>query len=83
MIIIRELLIEKWTPPDYISGKGDMYWFDDYSKEHSLNDRPAIILVNGCKAWCKNGHFHRDGNKPAIIYSDKLKEWWINGEIIR
>jgi hypothetical protein len=38
---------------------------------------------SGTLEWCKDGEYHRDGDKPARIYKDGTLVWWKNGLIHR
>jgi hypothetical protein len=44
-------------------------------KVHSINDEPAIIWINGLKAWCKEGRYHRELG-PAYIRLDGYKAYY-------
>ncbi len=56
---------------------GNKRWINTYGKYDRL-DGPAIILLNGYKAWYVNGIVHREDG-PAIVKSDGVKEWCLNG----
>jgi hypothetical protein len=34
---------------------------------HSFDDQPAIVTPNWSWEWCKDGKWHREGDKPAVI----------------
>jgi hypothetical protein len=36
--------------------------------------------TDGSLEWCKDGVYHRDGDKPARIYKDGTLVWWKNGK---
>jgi len=82
-LLIRELLIEKWIEPSYVSKSGNMYWYNEYGNLHSTGDRPAMKGQDGSKWWYKNGQIHRDGENPAAIHSNGKMFWYKNGKYIK
>lgn len=60
----------------------DKQFFVNY-KLHSLDDLPAVILLDGTKKWFKNNLLHRDNDKPAIIYPDNSEEYYYKGLLHR
>ena len=59
---------------------------------HNSNDKAAFIRYTydkrvNLKIYCKEGYFHRLGNKPArIIFNEKgkvqLREYYIEGRLV-
>ena len=42
---------------------------------HSFDDQPAIVNGEDYKEWCKDGEWHREGDKPAVMWGGVLK-WY-------
>jgi len=53
------------------------YWFSYIERYPDFTG--CLINGNNCKAWFKNGKYHRE-NSPAVEYPDGSKTWWLNGE---
>jgi hypothetical protein len=86
MISYRESQLRKVLDelkPTEINFMGTKIWKNKEGKYHRLNDKPALILINGTKSWYINGELHRENNKPAIEFSDRRKAWYINDKFIK
>jgi hypothetical protein len=53
-----------------------------FGKLNSIEDKPAIICVNGDKYWYINDKRHRENDQPANICTNGNKCWFINGNVI-
>jgi hypothetical protein len=53
--------------------KNDEYRLN--GKSHRIDDKPAVIHVDGIQIWYQNGKWHRDNDKSAIIYTDGEQHW--------
>ena len=69
-----------------IYNDGDIFWKLN-GKDHFLNKRshrekgPAMLAVDGYKAWRQNDLFHRL-NGPAVITSYGGKKYWYINHIL-
>lgn len=53
-----------------------------FNKRHSINDKPALVMFDGCCAWYKNGKLHRDSDLPAVTNAHG-ESWFKNGILHR
>jgi hypothetical protein len=65
-------------------------WMDEKGFCSRYCDRPAIVALNGIRAWRYHGVGERKGVNPSsglrlptIIYSSTWFEWWSNGHVHR
>ena len=79
----HKILDRQWEMFDFEDGSFYIELDDYICYEHRNYDLPAIVGLNGFKAWCKNGDHHRTGNKPAVIWSDGSKQYWVNDKKIK
>ena len=49
---------------------------------HSVDDLPAIEMLDGTRAWFQKGLLHRDG-APAYEDAEGRKSWWRHGKLLR
>jgi hypothetical protein len=63
---------------DPIFGKFCYYYDNLIHRE----DGPAILYLNGDKAWFRYGEIHREDG-PAIEYASGEKQWWFQGQLHR
>ena len=57
---------------------GNKIWKNKNGKLHRDNDLPAVVEINGGKAWCINDQLHRT-NGPAVIRFNGDKQWYLKG----
>jgi len=64
-----------------IDESGNQMWFNSAGEIHR-EDGPALMGIDGGKAWCINGDLHREDG-PAQEFANGEKHWWINGKKIQ
>jgi len=72
---------ETWNklkePAPVVLEDGSNYWRNIEGVNHR-EFGPAVVDLNGYKAWYINGVRHREDG-PAIIWADGHRQWYING----
>ena len=71
----RKDTVEEFSETDK---DGTVYWRDGDGQLHRENG-PAIVWLNGDKAWFKHGKRHRE-NGPAVENANGARYWWFEGE---